>query len=352
MRKTLALLLTLCLSLSLSVPVLAAPAKEEDQSAWALYHLGLFQGVGEDARGFPVFALDQIPTRAEGVTMLVRLLGREEAAQAGTWNTPFTDVPAWAAPYVGYAYDQKVTNGVSETSFAPDAPISATEYLTLVLRALGYVSGEDFTWDQAWNLSDALAITSGQYGPQTTAFDRGDVAWISYHALEGKIKQGGQRSGQTLRSLLASQGIRSDADQVIWQETLQTCQENQMVFSIAPVSGSPRTYVSFTVDAAWANGIPCQIRQYETKQAVAAQCRRIGSDAKDSVGEDAFSLVYLSYDEKAVLDAATETVEVNGRSYPVIRFQWECSGTLAGVSTIREKAQTEYYILGYFGSFT
>ena len=351
MRRILALLLTLSLALGLSVPVWAAPDREEDQSAWALYHLGLFRGVGEDALGFPIFALDQIPTRAEGVAMLVRLLGRESDAKNGVWETPFTDVPQWAAPYVGYAYAQKVTNGVSETGFAPDVPITATEYLTLVLRAMGYVSGEDFAWDQAWNLSDALGITDGQYGPMSAGFDRGDVAWISYRALQGKVKRNGQVSGMTLREILKRQGIQSDADQVIWEETLQTCQENQMVFSIAPVSGSDRTYLEFTVDAAWANGLPCQIRQYSTKQEVASQCKRIGSDAKDSVGEDAFALVYLTYDEKAVLAAASESVEINGRSYPVIRLQWECSGTLAATGVVREKAQTEYYILGYFGDF-
>ncbi len=351
MRKLLAVALSLLLTLSLSVPAWAASGKEADQAAWALYHLGLFQGVGEDARGFPIFALDQTPTRAEGVTMLVRLLGKEEAARAEILPTPFTDVPPWAAPYVGYAYAQKYTNGVGGGAFAPDEPITAAEYLTLVLRALGYVSGEDFAWNQAWNLSDALKITDGQYGPSTRSFDRGDVAWISYHALEGKVRTAGGSSGRTLRMVLASQGIRSDADQVIWQETLQTCRKDQMVFSISPVYGSPQTYLQFVVDAAWANGQPCQFKQYSNKQDVAIQCRRIGSEARDSVGENAFCLVYLTYDEEAALKAATETVEINGRSYPVIRFQFQCTGTLVGSGTIHEKAQTDYYIQSYFGSF-
>lgn len=34
------------------------------------------------------------------MTILVRLLGAEEAAQAQTWTTPFTDVPDWAQSYV------------------------------------------------------------------------------------------------------------------------------------------------------------------------------------------------------------------------------------------------------------
>lgn len=119
--------------------------------------------------------------------MLVRLLGQEEDALAGTWTTPFQDVPDWAAPYVGYAYEKGLTNGKSETRFDPDSTIRASEYLTFVLRALGYVSGTDFAWDSAWTLSDKLGITHGEYNASTTSFDRGDVAWISRACSAGTL---------------------------------------------------------------------------------------------------------------------------------------------------------------------
>lgn len=347
MKRSLSLLLALILALSLTAPACAAPADQAAQAAWTLYHLGLFQGTDTDAQGFPVFSLDRTPTRAEGVTMLVRLLGKEDAAQKGSWSTPFTDVPQWAEPYVGYAYDQKITNGVSDTSFAPNVPISATEYLTLVLRALGYVSGEDFEWSQAWNLTDGLGITHGEYSPLTKTFDRGDVAWISRQALDAKLK----KNSRTLRQVLSSQSISSDADLCVWEETLQACQENQMVFSIQATGDSERTYTKFVVDAAWANGQPCQIKQYSTKRDVTNQLKKLSKESKDAVGEDAFALIYLTYDEEAALAAATETVELNGKSYPVIKIQLKCTGTLAAKPAVKEMAQFEYYILGYFGEF-
>jgi len=342
MKKLLALALAGLLAVSLFLPVLAAPADEAEQAAWTLYHFGLFQGTGTDEQGFPIFSLEKTPTRAQGVTMLVRLLGKEEAALAGTWDTPFTDLPGWAAPYIGYAYDQGLTKGVSETRFAPSNPIKAAEYLTLVLRALGYDSDTDFSWDQAWNLTDELGITDGSYGPKTTDFDRGDVAWISLRALDAKDK----KSKRTLRSILK---ITSDVDQCVWEETWQSCLKDQMVFSFAPVSDSPRTYTKFTVDSAWANGQPCQIKQFSTKSAVTSQLKKYGKDTRDAVGADAFALVYLSYDEEAVLAAATDTVEANGHSYPIIRFQLNVTGSLAGRPDVKEKAVMEYYILGYWG---
>ena len=51
----------------------------------------------------------------------------------------------------------------------------------------------------------------------------------------------------------------------------------------------------------------------------------------------------------AVLAAATETVEDNGHTYPVIKFQMNVTGTLAGSPAVKEKAEMAYYILGYWG---
>ena len=343
MKRLLTLLLALALACSmLTLPARAADPVTAEGSAQLLYDLGLFKGTGVKADGSPEFDLNRAPTRAEAVTMLVRLLGAEEQAMQSVQAMPFIDVPDWARPYVSYAYRQGLTVGVSADRFAPNAPIRATEYLTLVLRALGYSSGEDFAWDQAWNLTDELGVTDGSYGPKTTAFDRGDVAWISLRALDAKDK----KTKRTLRTTLK---LKSDVDQCVWEETWQSCLKDQMVFSFAPAEGSPRTYTKFTVDSAWANGQPCQIKQFSTKRDVTSQLKKYPKDTRDAVGSETFALVYLTYDEAAVLAAATETVEDNGHTYPVIKFQMNVTGTLAGSPAVKEKAEMAYYILGYWG---
>ena len=119
--------------------------------------------------------------------MLVRLLGKEDEALAGTWQTPFTDVVEWAKPYIGYAYANKLTGGDSATTFGGAADVTATQYLTFVLRALGYSSDSDFAWDKAWELTDKLGITNGQYGADS-AFERGDAVIVSNKALSAKMK--------------------------------------------------------------------------------------------------------------------------------------------------------------------
>lgn len=121
--------------------------------------------------------------------MLVRLLGKEQAAKVGSWEIPFVDVDAWARPYVGYAYANGLTNGVSDTAFGGSQSVTATQYLTFVLRAMGYVSGVDFQWDSAWEKTNLLGITAGQYGKENNnSFLRGDAVSISANALCTALK--------------------------------------------------------------------------------------------------------------------------------------------------------------------
>lgn len=180
--------LLLALLACLTVSAFASADSSAQQAADALYSLNLFKGTGTDASGKPIYSLDVQPSREVAVTMLVRLLGKEAEACSQSWQTPFTDVSEWALPYVGYAYTNGLTNGTSPTTFSGSANVNATQYLTLVLRSLGYSSDTDFKWDAAWELSDQLGITYGQYANAAASFDRGDIATISYHALAVPLK--------------------------------------------------------------------------------------------------------------------------------------------------------------------
>ncbi len=189
MKKAISLLLILVLALAL-VPAVSAASDEASDAAWALFGLGLFKGSGTLPGGAPDVALDRAPSRSEAVAMLVRLLGKEAEALAGSWTTPFTDLADWAKPYVGYAYVNGLTFGVSWNTFGAARPVGAAEYLTFVLRALGYSSDGDFEWDRAWELSDRLGVTDGRYNENTKAFTRGDLAIVSNRALDVPCKGG------------------------------------------------------------------------------------------------------------------------------------------------------------------
>lgn len=181
MKRFFSILLATALMLGMIPSSFAANSAAED-SAQTLYELGLFSGTGTNADGTPIFDLDRTPTRQEAATMLVAMLGKTEEAKNGTWTTPFTDVADWAKPFVGYAYANGLTSGTSATTYGGNLPVTAGQYLTFVLTALGYKSGTDFQWDKAWELSDQIGLTAYQYNAQTTQFTRGDVAVISLNA--------------------------------------------------------------------------------------------------------------------------------------------------------------------------
>ena len=183
MKKLLFFVTLLALTASFLFTVTAAtPAAV---AADKLNKLDLLSGVGPNADGTPNFDLDRAPTRSEAITMLVRLLGKAGEAEKGTWVTPFTDVQDWAKPYVGYAYNNGLTSGTGATTFGGKDLVTASQYLTFVLRSLGYTTGSDFQWDTAWTLSDRIGLTAGEYNTSTNTklFTRGNVASISYDAL-------------------------------------------------------------------------------------------------------------------------------------------------------------------------
>ncbi|MDR0905926.1 MAG: hypothetical protein LBN00_07105, partial [Oscillospiraceae bacterium] len=184
MKRLISIILAIAMIATLGALSTAADAGEV--AANKLFTLGLFIGVGDNADGTPNFELGREPTRAEGVTLLVRFLGKEKEALAGTWNTPFTDVADWAKPYVGYAYANGITYGISYTEYGGSIAITAAQYLTFILRALGYEDGYDFSWSSAWTLSDQIGFTAGEFNSRNNTILRGGVADISFKALIAK----------------------------------------------------------------------------------------------------------------------------------------------------------------------
>ena len=210
MKRLLSLALTLVLVLSLFTISASAASYEAIDAAYELNSFGLFSGVGTNADGTTNFDLDRTPTRAEAVTMLVRLLGKETEAKSEPWSTPFSDVAEWAKPYVGYAYAKGLTTGVGRDGkggqlFGGSMPTTAMQYLTFVLRALGYSSETDFKWNESYVLTDKLGITSGEYNKSTPSLTRGDLAIISYHAANTNLKD----TSYTLLEVLQNNGIIS-----------------------------------------------------------------------------------------------------------------------------------------------
>ena len=308
MKKFVSLLLALTLAAALAVPSLAVDRAEAQTSAQLLYNLGLFRGTGTDAGGAPIFDLDRAPTRAEAVTMLVRLLGAEQTALSGAWSMPFTDVADWARPYVGYAYSKGLTKGIDATTFGSTST--------------------------PWLRTDKLGITSGEYGAKT-AFLRGDAAVVSARALDAARKG----SDQTLLEALLAGGGITDSDVVVWSSEAMAFEGDFASFLFYPVKGSPATFTSFKVTKATVNGLATKTLQLTTPAAVSAYLASIGAD------RGGFGYLEVSYDQDAAEAAASRTqTDSSGTAWPVLDFTFTYTATQASGRTVTWTFTASYYL--------
>ena len=180
-------------------PTASAARPTAGGAADALYALGLVGGYGKNADGSVNFALGEKLTRAQAFVLVVRFVGAEKDATTSVQSHPFTDVPAWANPYIGYVYANGITKGVSETRFDPDTPVSEAAFLTIMLRVLGYNDGAgDFRWDDPYTLAQSVGIVDAK----ADTFNRGSAFVICYRALTATVK-----SGNSIAEQLIAKGV-------------------------------------------------------------------------------------------------------------------------------------------------
>lgn len=210
---TLALVMLMSVALIPSAFALQPLPPDEVVAAEALHSIGLFLGYGDDTNGDPVFGLDDSATRLQGLIMLVRLLGAYEYALAAGYTSPFEDVAGVSnRAIVGYAYSIGLTNGVSATRFDPDGELTAAQYLTFILRSLGYSSDTDFTWSSAWTTTDRLGITQGQFSQQNNSLIRADMVLVSLFALAQPLR-GSEKT--LIESLVEDEVVPANAAEVV-----------------------------------------------------------------------------------------------------------------------------------------
>ena len=173
-----------------------------------LTQMGLLKGTG--ATYGSGYELERQPVRVEGLVMFIRLLGEENAALSSTAANPFVDSPSWADRYLAYAYEKGYTTGIGTNAagqlvFGPNNTITAGEYMTFVLRALGYSetgTSPDFTWQTALEAGVSLgAIRQNERTMlESGTFLRAQVVYLSVCALSAPTKDGGVLLDRTASS--------------------------------------------------------------------------------------------------------------------------------------------------------
>lgn len=201
MRKLILLISMLILSSLLFTSVVTAKTYTPQflSQAETLKELGLFMGTNTG------FELERQPTRLEAVIMLIRLLGLESEAEQETGEIPFTDVPGWGKSYVAYAFKNKLTFGISDQEFGSSSFASESQFLTFVLRSLGYDDSKgDFLWSAAFDKAlEAGLLTQEYLQNKPEEFLRDGCVAISTQALKTNLKD----KNELLLSKLLDRGV-------------------------------------------------------------------------------------------------------------------------------------------------
>ena len=147
MKRIAALVLTLSMTCSIFPMGASAsghhPFTDVPDHHWArdsiqyVYDNGLMNGTSDTT-----FSPESYFSRAMFVTILGRMEGVNTAEYQGT---PFSDVNGvpWAKPYIQWASENGIVNGVGDGKFAPNDIITREQYCTIVVRYMDN-TGKDF----------------------------------------------------------------------------------------------------------------------------------------------------------------------------------------------------------------
>lgn len=193
------ILIVLVVSIMIVTPVYA----DNTVKANVLYELGLFKGTDSG------YELDKTLTREQAVTILVRLLGEEKNVLDAEFDEVFTDVESnrWSYPYVMYCYENNITKGTGDDTFSPEDEVTAEQFVTLVMRLMGY---EDIEPDVALEESVYISMLNTEVVRElekNANFLRDDMVYVVYRSLMCNMSD-----GTRLADFLAEKGVITEKE--------------------------------------------------------------------------------------------------------------------------------------------
>lgn len=180
-KRIISILLILTIFLGLfPVSVLAAshPFIDVAESDWFadsveyVYTNQLMNGTSADR-----FSPEDTMTRA----MLVTVLYRMDGSQAVSGTLPFGDTPegTWYYDAVRWAYERRITTGVSETEFGPNAPITREMLVTFLYRYANEIGMDTQAKSNLFQFWDFFFISEYAQYPFKWAVQNGVINGIS-----------------------------------------------------------------------------------------------------------------------------------------------------------------------------
>ena len=140
------------------------------------------------------FRPDDSIRRSEVAKVAVALLGLTDVADANGGPTKYPDVVSnhWANGFINIATGQGLVEGDDVGTFRPDDSISFAEAVTIMVRALGYEPAADAKGGFPTGylvVGNDIGLTKGVSGSSDTPISRGNVAQLAFNALTIKMME-------------------------------------------------------------------------------------------------------------------------------------------------------------------
>ena len=154
-----------------------------------LSDLGVIQGK-DDGKYHP----EDTITRAEACAMIARLMTGDPNVSQYVGAQSFTDVAkgSWKDSAIGYCYINGIVIGVGNNKFEPDRAITDAEFITMVVRAMGYETADmkqNYPFSYMSN-AQAIGLLDGTNMVASTDALRGEDAQVIYNALFADYARG------------------------------------------------------------------------------------------------------------------------------------------------------------------
>ena len=154
-----------------------------------LSDLGIIQGK-DDGKYHP----EDTITRAEACAMIARLMTGDPNVSQYVGAQSFTDVAkgSWKDSAIGYCYINGIVIGVGDNKFEPDRAITDAEFITMVVRAMGYETADmkqNYPYSYMSN-AQAIGLLDGTNMVASTDALRGEDAQVIYNALFADYARG------------------------------------------------------------------------------------------------------------------------------------------------------------------
>ena len=154
-----------------------------------LSDLGIIQGK-DDGKYHP----EDTITRAEACAMIARLMTGDPKVSQYVGAQSFSDVKkdSWKDSAIGYCYINGIVIGVGNNKFEPDRAITDAEFVTMVVRAMGYETADmkqNYPFSYMSN-AQAVGLLDGTNMVASTDALRGEDAQVIYNALFADYARG------------------------------------------------------------------------------------------------------------------------------------------------------------------